>query len=341
MASPKVAIFSSAKYVRTQMAPLVERFPGSWFIDADCSTVTAPLSHGADIVCLFVNDDADAQVIGIFKENGVKMIALRCAGFDRVDLKAAEAAGIRVARVPAYSPYAVAEHALSLALCLNRKLHRAYNRVREGNFMLSGLVGMDMNGKTAGIIGTGIIGYIAATLFKGIGMTVICYDVYKNQKIIDLGLEYVELDEVYARSDVISVHVPLLPATYHIINDESIAKMKDGVILINVSRGGLMNTEAVINGLQSGKLGSLGVDVYEHEAAIFFKDHSATDDEERMRTVWNNELALLRSFPNCIITPHSAFLTKEALTNICNTTILNCQEFIAGGDMKNEVKPKK
>lgn len=323
------------------MGPLVDKFPNSYFIDADCSAVTAPLSHGADVVCLFVNDDADAEVISIFKENGVKMIALRCAGFDRVDLKAADAAGIKVARVPAYSPYAVAEHALSLCLCLNRKLHRAYNRVREGNFMLSGLVGMDMRGKTAGIVGTGIIGYIAAGLFKGIGMTVICYDVYKNQKIIDMGLEYVELDELYARSDVVSVHVPLLPATYHMINDASIAKMKDGVILINVSRGGLMDTESVINGLRSGKLGSVGLDVYEHEAAIFFKDHSSTDDEERMRTVWNNELALLRSFPNCIITPHSAFLTREALTNICNTTLQNCEEFAAGGEMKNEVKMKK
>jgi len=307
-------------------------------VEVGCTTTTAHLSGGATAVCLFVNDDADSEIVGIFKASGVKLILLRCAGFDRVDLEACAEAGIKVARVPAYSPYAVAEHAVSLAMCLNRRLHSCYNRVNEGIFVLSGLVGMDMNSKVCGILGTGKIGQIAAKIFKGLGMEVICYDVFQNDVITkELGLRYAPLEEIYAKADVISVHVPLLPSTTHIISEESIKQMKRGVILINVSRGALMSTTALLDGLGSGQVGGAGLDVYEHEKEIFFQNFSEMDDNARLKG-FNHEFMQLRSLPNVIVTPHSAFLTQEALQNICSTTIENLDEFVGDKPLKNEVK---
>mmetsp|Transcript_44719 Transcript_44719/g.127635 ORF Transcript_44719/g.127635 Transcript_44719/m.127635 type:complete len:795 (-) Transcript_44719:135-2519(-) len=337
-----VAIFSASGYVRTQMKPLVDRFPKSFFIEAGCTATTAHACSGANAVCLFVNDEADEEVIQIFKAEGIKLMLLRCAGFDRADIKAADAAGIKVARVPAYSPYAVAEQAVSLTMALNRRLCNVYNRVSEGSFILSGLVGMDLQGKVCGVLGTGKIGQIAAKIFKGLGMDVLCYDVFKNDVITkELGLRYAELDEIYAVADVITVHVPLLPTTKHIINKESIAKMKNGVMIINVSRGGLLCTKDLLEGLISGKVGAAGLDVYENEREIFFKNFSAMDDVARLEG-YNHEFMRLRSLPNVLITPHTAFLTHEALSNICSTTIENAQEYIDGKEaLTNEVKPPK
>jgi D-lactate dehydrogenase len=332
-----VAVFSGKGYVRDQMNDLVEAFPKSFFIGPTCSPATASLCKGANVACLFVNDDGSKEVIEIFKKEGIKMIAMRCAGFDRLDLKACAEAGIKVARVPAYSPYAVAEHAVSLCMTLNRHIHHCYNRVREGNFDLSGLVGMEMYGKTCGIVGTGKIGYIAAQGFKGFGMRVVGYDPYPNDMFKkDIG-EYVTLDELWAQADVISVHVPLLPHTRYIINKESIDKMKDGAMVINVSRGGLVDTKALIEACMSGKLTGAGLDVYEREDELFFKDFSIMPNKMRMEQ-WDNDFALLRALPNVLLTPHSAFLTNEALKNICNTTILNCEEFGQQKPLTNEVK---
>mmetsp|Transcript_50098 Transcript_50098/g.112557 ORF Transcript_50098/g.112557 Transcript_50098/m.112557 type:complete len:800 (+) Transcript_50098:40-2439(+) len=338
----RVAVYSSTAYVRNQMEPLMLKYPKSFFVEANCKAETAHMCAGAGAVCLFVNDEAGKDVISTFKGHGIKLILLRCAGFDRVDLEAAEEAGIKVARVPAYSPYAVAEHAVSLAMCLNRHLHSCYNRVTEGIFTLSGLVGMDMNGKTCGILGTGKIGQIAARIFKGLGMEVLCYDVFKNDVITkELGCKYAELDDIYAKADVISVHVPLLPSTKHIISEESISKMKRGVILINVSRGALVSTSALLDGLTSGAIGAAGLDVYEHESEIFFKNFSEMDDNQRL-SGFNHEFMQLRSFPNVVVTPHSAFLTKEALHNICSTTVENLDGFVAGKlPSQNEVQAKR
>jgi len=334
----KVAIFSAAPYVREQLQPLMSKFPDSFFIEAPCSPSTAALCRGASAVCLFVNDAAPREVIEIFKAEGVKMIAMRCAGFDRVDLPAVEELGIKIARVPTYSPHAIAEHALSLALCLNRKIHRAYNRVREGNFLLSGLVGFDMKGKTVGIIGTGNIGTITGKIFKGLGMRVVGYDKFPNDDFKAVG-EYMSLEEVVGQADVLSMHVPLTPETKYMVNKELISKMKKGVIFINCSRGGLVDTSALIDALKAGQIGAAGLDVYEQEGELFFKDLSTLSTEERMQK-FDTEFALLRSFPNVIVTPHSAFLTKEALENICDTTILNIEEFKAGRPLTNTVIKK-
>lgn len=334
---PKVAIFSAAQYVVDQMKPLVQKFPGSKFIEAACCVDTAALCHGCEVVCLFVNDACGKDVVDVFKENGVKMVAMRCAGFDRVDVKALEAAGIKCARVPAYSPYAVAEHAVTLALCLNRKIHKAYVRVREGNFTLSGLVGFDMNEKTIGIVSTGKIGTIAAQCFKGFGCKIIGYDMYQNDHFKKIG-EYVgSLDELVAQSDIISLHTPLMPATKHMVNKELISKMKDGVILVNCSRGGLVNTDDLIEGIIGGKIGGAGLDVYEEEENLFFQNYVNMDTSDRMPH-WDKTFAMLQALPNVIVTPHTAFLTEEALANICSTTILNVEEFEQGKELTNGVK---
>mmetsp|Transcript_57205 Transcript_57205/g.183812 ORF Transcript_57205/g.183812 Transcript_57205/m.183812 type:complete len:418 (+) Transcript_57205:90-1343(+) len=334
----KIAVYSAVTYVRSFMQPLVDKFAGSFFIEEKCTKRTAHFCDGANAVCLFVNDNCNREILQIFKETGIQLVLLRCAGFDRVDVDAAAELGIRVVRVPAYSPYAVAEHAVSLGLCLNRRLHRCYNRVAEGMFELSGLVGMDLQGKTCGIVGTGKIGQIAAKIFKGFGMEVICFDVFKNDVITkELGLQYVELDELYARSDVITLHVPLLKQTHHQICKESIDKMKRGVILINVSRGGLVNSTDLLAGISSGQIGGAGLDVYEREKDIFFKNFSEMDDMQRLKGL-DPVFMRLQSFPNVIITPHTAFLTHEALKNICSTTIENLEEFISGKPLTNEVK---
>jgi D-lactate dehydrogenase len=333
---PKVCVFSSAPYVKIALAPLVEKFPSSFHVDATCSVTTAPLCGDADVVCFFVNDDGSRPVLEVLAKHGVKLIAMRCAGYDRIDLAAAQELGLRVARVPAYSPYAVAEHAVGLAMCLNRHLHRCYNRVREGNFTLNGLIGIDFYGKTVGIIGTGKIGQIAAGIFAGLGMRVLGYDKFQNDAFKQVGT-YVELDEIMQQSEVISLHVPLLPSTRHMIDKALIAKMKRGVIFVNCSRGGLVNTQDLIDALQAGQIGAAGLDVYENEGGLFFKDMSSLQDDDRMQH-WDMQFATLRGFPNVIVTPHSAFLTQEALQNICATTILNIEQLATGQELTNEVK---
>jgi len=288
------------------------------------------LSKGADVVCVFVNAVVDAEVIDELINNGVKLIALRCAGFNNVDLKAAEGR-IKVVRVPAYSPYAIAEHTLALMLTLNRKIHKAYSRTRDGNFSLNGLIGFDMHGKTAGIIGTGKIAKILIQALRGLGVNVVAYDLYPDLDFAKkYDVKYTTLDELYRQSDIISLHCPLTKETEYIINDDSIAKMKDRVMIINTGRGKLINTAALIDGLKSKKIGFAGLDVYEEESNIFYEDRSN-------HVINDDVLARLLSFNNVIVTSHQAFFTKEAMESIAATTLQNVQDFADGKPLLNEV----
>jgi D-lactate dehydrogenase len=262
--------------------------------------------------------------------HGTSLIALRCAGFNNVDLKAAARLGMRVVRVPAYSPYAVAEHVVAMIQTLNRKTHRAYNRVREGNFSLEGLLGFDLHSRTIGVVGTGKIGQIFAQIMKGFGCEVLGYDVFKNSAFEAIG-RYVALPELLSQSDIVSLHCPLTPETYHLINAEAIEQMKPGAMLINTSRGGLVDTEAAIDGLKSKKIGALGLDVYEQESDLFFEDLSN-------EIIQDDLFERLTTFPNVLITAHQAFFTKEALENIAETTMQNISDFEAEQPLKNEVK---
>ena len=291
----------------------------------------ALLAQGADAVCIFVNDTADAGTIRQLAAMGVKLIALRCAGFNNVDLKAAAEYGIPVVRVPAYSPHAVAEHAVALMLALNRKVHRAYWRTRDGNFSLHGLMGFDMYGKTAGIVGTGKIARELIRILKGFGMKVLAYDIFPDAEYAaQAQVEYVTLDELYRRADIISLHCPLTDQTRYMINGDAIGKMKPGVILINTGRGQLIHTEALIEGLKEKKIGAAGLDVYEEETELFFEDYS----EE---IIPDDTLSTIISMPNVIVTSHQAFLTREALDGIAGTTMENLRAFFAGEELKNEV----
>lgn len=285
---------------------------------------TASAAAGCKVVCIFVNDEAHERVIARLAELGVELIALRCAGFNNVDLEACQRHGISVVRVPAYSPHAVAEHTVALMLMLNRHLHQAYLRNRTGAFVLDGLTGFDMFGKTVGVIGTGKIGQCVVEILNGFGCRVLAYDVQKNPEVEKRPLtEYVSLDELLAQSDIITLHLPLFPETHHLINQKSIAQMKRGVMLINTSRGGLVETVSLVESLKSGQIGYAGLDVYEEEAGIFFRDIS---DQ-----VLNDDiLARLMTFNNVVITSHQAFLTHEALDNIAETTLFNIEEFFAG-----------
>ncbi len=260
-----------------------------------------------------------------------RMIALRCAGYNNVDLAKAQELGIHVARVPAYSPYAVAEHAAGLILTLNRKYHKAYNRVREGNFSIEGLLGFDLHGKTVGVIGTGKIGQLFAKIMHGFGCQILAYDVHPAEECAKLGAKYVPLDELFAKSDIISLHCPLLPATKHLIDEEAIAKMKPGAMLINTSRGALINTKAAIEGLKTGQIGYLGIDVYEEEADLFFENKSET-------VIQDDVFARLMTFPNVLVTGHQAFFTENALQAIAEVTVENLGEFFAGKPLMREVK---
>ena len=280
---------------------------------------TVALAAGFDAVCVFVNDTVNAQVVEKLYELGVKAIVLRCAGFNNVDLKACRGK-LRVFRVPAYSPHAVAEHAMALLLTVNRRIHKAHNRTREFNFSLQGLTGFDLYGKTVGVIGTGKIGRVFADICRGFGMEVLAYDKFPNP---DSGLTYVELDELFEKSDVISLHCPLTVETDHLIRSGSIRRMKDGVILINTSRGGLANTEDLIQGLKSGKVGAACLDVYEEEGDVFYEDLSG-------HILQDDKLVRLMAMPNVIVTSHQAFLTKEALDNIAKTTVTNLVSFLGG-----------
>jgi D-lactate dehydrogenase len=317
----RVAVFSSKHYVqeyfqqanRTAKHELV-------FFESRLTDLTTPLAEGFPAICTFVNDFLDAKVLLSLARQGTKLIALRCAGFNQIDLQSAAQLGLTVARVPAYSPHAVAEHAIALLLALCRHLHRAYNRVREGNFALDGLLGMELHGRTAGVVGTGKIGAIVAKILAGFGCKLLGFDVVQNPEVASAGLEYVTLDELFSRSDIISLHCPLMPATHHLIDDESLARMKRGVILINTSRGPLIDTKAAIRALKSGKLGALGLDVYEEEADLFFEDLSN-------RVIQDDVFSRMLTFPNVIITGHQAFFTETALAAIAEDTLANITAF--------------
>ncbi len=294
------------------------------FHEARLNTGTARLAEGAQAVCAFVNDDLGADVIAMLAEMGVQLIALRSAGFNHVDLRAAQAAGIAVARVPAYSPHAVAEHTVALILSLNRKTHRAFNRVREGNFALDGLLGFDMHGKVAGIVGTGLIGTVLARILAGFGCEVLASDPRPSPECEALGVAYVEMEELLARSDIVTLQCPLTPDTHHLIDDAAIAAMKSGVMLVNTSRGAVVDTRAVIRGLKSGQIGALGLDVYEEEGDLFFEDLSQS-------YIPDDVFARLLTFPNVLITGHQGFFTREALQAIAATTVENITSFRQNG----------
>ena len=288
------------------------------------------LTQDADAVCIFVNDTADAMVINALVENEVKLLALRCAGFNNVDLAAAKDK-LPVVRVPAYSPYAVAEYSLALMLSLNRKIHRAYWRTRDGNFSLNGLMGFDMHGKTIGIIGTGKIAKILIKILKGFGMRILAYDVFPDHKFAEEEvITYTTLDELYRESDIISLHCPLTEETRYLINDSSIDKMKDGVMIINTGRGQLIHTNALIEGLKEKKISAAGLDVYEEEGDYFYEDKSD-------KIIDDDVLARLLSFNNVIVTSHQAFFTKEAMQNIAETTLQNIEDFRLNRPLVNEV----
>lgn len=300
------------------------------FLETQLNEQTAVLAEGYDVVCVFVNDHVNAGVLRILAGQGIKLITLRCAGFNNVDLETAAALGLKVVRVPAYSPYSVAEHTLALIHTLNRKTHRAYNRVREGNFSLNGLMGFDLYGKTVGLIGLGKIGLITAKILTGYGCRILGFDVASNSEADALGVHFADLDTIYAESDIISLHCPLTPQTHHLIHADAIARMKKGVMLINTSRGALIDTQAVIDGLKTGQIGYVGLDVYEEEEHLFFEDLSAT-------IIQDDVFSRLLSFNNVLVTGHQAFLTTNALHGIADTTLQNITAFEAGKELANEV----
>lgn len=303
------------------------------FVESQLNEQTAALADGFRAASIFVNDDASAPVLERLARGGVRLLALRSTGFNHVDLNAAARCGITVMRVAHYSPYAVAEFAVALLLAVNRKIHRAYNRTREGNFLLDGLQGRDIHGRTVGVVGTGRIGAVFARIMAGFGVTLLGYDVAPNPECVQLGMRYCPLDELLGQSDVISLHAPLLPETYHLINAEALAKMKPGAILINTSRGALVDAEALIEALKSGRVGAVGLDVYEEEDNLFFRDRSD-------QIITDDVFARLMTFPNVLITGHQAFFTHEALAQIAETTICNLSDFEAGRMNENVLCPR-
>jgi len=300
------------------------------FFEERMGTHMIPAIKGAEAICTFVNDPLPAAVLDELRSAGVRLIALRCAGFNQVDVKHAEAIGIHVTHVPAYSPNAVAEFALSLILTLNRRLHRAYNRVRDGNFSIDGLLGFDMHGSTVGVLGTGKIGVVFARLLSGFGVKVLGSDPFENPDFVAAGGTYVPREELLASSDIISLHCPLTPDTFHVINEKSIKLMKDGVMIINTSRGALVDALAVIEGLKSGRIGYLGLDVYEQEADVFYENLSE-------QIIQDDVLQRLVAFPNVLITSHQAYFTFTAMRNIAATTIESLLAFRDGKPLKNTI----
>ena len=315
---PIVAVFDTKPYDRDSLHAARRTNEIEWvFHPFRLEVATAPAATGAHAACVFVNDKADAEAVRKLGELGLRHLALRCAGYNNVDLHAARARDIRVTRVPSYSPHAVAEHTVALLLSLNRRIHRAYNRVRELNFSLSGLVGFDLHGKTAGIVGTGRTGALTGEILRGFGMRVLAYDPYPRPEwAARHQIAYETLETVFRESDVISLHVPLNPDTHHLVNESALAQMKRGVVLLNVSRGALVDTGALIQALKSGTVGGVALDVYEEEEGIFFEDLSD-------RVLQDDELARLLTFPNVLITSHQAFLTQEALAEIAEVTTEN------------------
>lgn len=324
----KTAIFSTKPYDQHFLtAANRTRGHALTFFEPRLSRETTSLADGFPAVCAFVNDQLDAVTLSALAAQGTRLVALRCAGFNHVDLTAAHNLGITVVRVPAYSPNAVAEHTVGLILVLNRKFHRAYNRVREGNFVLDGLLGFDLQQRTVGIVGTGNIGSIVARILNGCGCQILAYDPFPNPACEALGVRYLPLTNLLAAADIVTLHCPLTPTTHHLINQATIAQMKPGAMLINTSRGALINTLAVIEALKSGKIGYLGLDVYEEEADLFFEDLSN-------QVIRDDIFARLLTFPNVLITGHQGFFTEEALRNIAETTLANLTAFEQGaGEM--------
>jgi len=329
----KVAVFSTKRHDRETLsaANAAAGQPHELnFFEAHLDARTAPLAAGSAAICPFVNDQVDRATLAALREQGVRLVALRGAGFNNVDLKAAEEVGIHVARVPAYSPWSVAEHATALILALDRKIHRAYARVREGNFALEGLLGFDLHGRTVGLVGVGRIGLVMARIMTGFGCRVIAHDIETNAELEALGGRYAPLDELLSSSDIISLHCPLTPETRHLIDKAAVERMKRGVMLINTSRGAVVDTRALIDGLKSGQIGYLGLDVYEEEGDLFFEDLSD-------QLIQDDVFARLLTFPNVLITGHQAFFTAEALRAIAETTIANLTAFEATGRPVHEV----
>lgn len=324
----RVAVFNVKSYDREYLGAANAELPASkrhelLWLEPRLSVLTAPLAQGCEAVCVFVNDELEASVLEALHTRGVRLVALRCAGFNNVDVAKAKALGLTLARVPAYSPHAVAEHAAALLLTLNRKTHRAHARVRDGNFSLQGLCGFDIHDKTAGIIGTGKIGLAFAKIMSGFGAAVLAFDPMPTDEARSLGISYVSLDELLERSDIVSLHCPLTPKTRHLIDQAALSKMKRGATLINTGRGALVDTKALIEALKQRHLGGVGVDVYEEEEGLFFEDHSADGVED-------DTFVRLSNFPNVLVTAHQGFMTTEALTAIARVTLTNISEFAAG-----------
>ncbi len=330
----KVAFFSTKKYDRDFFEIANQTLNHDLvFFETHLNESTVNLVQGYPVVCVFVNDDLNQNVIEALAGQGCRLIALRCAGFNNVDFQACEKWNIQVVRVPSYSPHAVAEHAVALMLSLNRKIHRAHARVHEGNFALDGLMGFDMNQKCVGIVGTGKIGTVVAQILSGFGCKVIAYDPSPNDECNKMGVQYVPLSELWAQSDIMTLHCPLLPETFHLINQAVLTQMKSGVMLINTSRGAIMDTSAVIAALKTGHVGFLGIDVYEEEGDLFFEDLSN-------QIIQDDQFSRLLTFPNVLITGHQAFLTKEALEKIAQVTLQNITDFESGQILINEVTQK-
>lgn len=324
----KILFYGTASYDKDSFNKELKSYPNIKidYVETNLTPMTAALARGYDAVCAFVNADAGAMTLEILAGFGVKLVLMRCAGFDAVNVPVAKDLGMKVTRVPAYSPQAIAEHAMGLALCANRRIHKGYNRVRDNDFNLEGLVGETLYGKTAGIIGTGRIGAALCRICKGFGMKVLGSDLYPNMQLVEEGVvdEYVEYDGLYRRSDLISLHAFLNDESRHMINDDSIAKMKDGVIFVNTGRGGLVDTQALIRGILSGKIGAAGLDVYDEEGPNVYQD--------RAGEVIDSVTSRLCSFPNVVMTSHQAFFTKEALGEIARVTLDNAQAFANGAD---------
>ena len=332
----KIAVFSARRYDREFMdtanakAGLDAAHQITYF-EASLQQETASLAAGYEAICIFVNYTANGEVLRAISEGGTRLVALRCTGFNNVDLAAAARHALKVVRVVNYSPYSVAEHALALLQSINRKIHRAYNRTRESNFSLDGLMGFDLHGKTVAVIGTGKIGCVFARIMCGFGCEVIGCDRFHSAEFEALGCHYVEQGEIGSRADIISLHCPLTPQTYHIVDGAMLASLKTGALLINTSRGGLVDTAAAIEALKSGRLGGLGLDVYEQEADLFYRDLSSS-------IVSDDVIERLLSFPNVIVTGHQAFFTREATTTICETTLQSVTEFARGLTLSNEIR---
>lgn len=322
----KIAMFDTKPYDKCWFDKMNDNQYEIHYFESKLNEDTVSLTRGYEIICAFVNDDINAEVVRYMAENGVKLLAMRCAGYSNVDIKEAEGK-ITIVRVPAYSPYAVAEFAMGMLLSVNRKLHKAYNRTREYNFNINGLTGIDLYGKTVGVIGTGKIGQVFINICRGFGMRVLAYDIYPNEF---MGYEYVELDTIFKESDVISLHCPLTEQTRHIIDDSAIEKMKPHCYIINTSRGGLIDSKALLDALRERRVGGAALDVYEEEADFFFEDHSE-------KGIMDATLALLSTMPNVLITSHQAFFTEEALSNIAKVTLKNITDFFAGKKLENEV----